>query len=184
MLLFMKKQYDEILKFWFEELTPDLWFVKDDNLDNMMRKRFKDIHASAERGELFQWRQYPEGRLAEILLLDQFSRNIFRGTSDAFRNDPMALVLAQEMIILKLDQTLEPLRRKFIYMPLMHSESRLIHEVALPLFESFGDPELLHYEILHKEIIDKFGRFPHRNKILSRSTSLAEEKFLVHHSGF
>ena len=183
-LLVMNTKYEDVLNFWFTELTPDLWFAKDDDLDNMMRKRFKEIHGCAEKGELFHWRDQPEGRLAEILLLDQFSRNIYRGRPDAFRNDPMALVLAQEMIIQKLDQKVEPLCRKFIYMPLMHSESRLIHETFMPLFEGLGDPELLHYEILHKEIIDKFGRFPHRNKVLSRASSLAEEMFLMHHAGF
>ncbi len=180
----MDLKLDQILNFWFAELSPEQWFAKNDDVDNLMRNRFQDIHGRAARGELFEWRTLPEGRLAEILLLDQFSRNIYRGTSDAFRNDQMALVLAQEMILLKLDQELEPLHRKFCYMPLMHSESRKIHEASLPLFENFDDPELLRYEILHKEIIDKFGRFPHRNKILSRLSSSEEENFLVHHPGF
>lgn len=182
--MFMKINYEEIVDFWFEELSPDLWFAKDDDLDNMMRKRFKEIHSRAERGELYFWRNQPHGRLAEILLLDQFSRNIYRGTSRAFKNDAVALILSQEMILLKLDQELDKEKRKFIYMPLMHSESRFIHEAALPLFESFGDSELLRYEILHKEIIDKFGRFPHRNKALSRTCSREEENFLTQHPGF
>lgn len=180
----MKETADSILKFWFYELTPDDWFRKSDELDNMIGQRFGQYLEMASKGELFQWRKSPKGRLAEIIILDQFSRNIHRGTSKAFQNDMMALTLAQEMVLLKQDDSLSDVERKFAYMPYMHSESPLIHQEALRLFEKLNDKETLEYEILHKEIIDRFGRYPHRNMILGRDSTPEEIEFLRHNPGF
>lgn len=181
---YMKRKPDDILDFWFNILSERDWFIKDDEIDDMIRRRFRDFLLEASRGELFYWRENATGRLAEIIILDQFSRNIYRGSSAAFQNDALALVLAQEMINLKLHLELTEKQRIFCYMPFMHSESPVIHEQALNLFSSLGDKESLKFEELHKDIIDKFGRFPHRNKIIGRTSTMREIEFLKHHSGF
>lgn len=181
---YMKRKPEEILDFWFNILSERDWFVKSDDLDDMIRRRFREHLLEAGRGELFYWRDTPTGRLAEILVLDQFSRNIYRGTAEAFQNDALALILAQEMVYLGLHQELSQKQKIFSYMPFMHSESRVIHEEAMHLFTALGDEETLKFEELHKDIIDKFGRFPHRNKIVGRNSTTREEEFLKHHSGF
>jgi uncharacterized protein (DUF924 family) len=127
---------------------------------------------------LFEWRATPEGRLAEIIVLDQFSRNLFRDSPLAFASDDMALVLAQEAVRTGADQALPQQQRLFLYMPYMHSESRRIHAIALSLFESLGLAENLQYERAHKAIIDRFGRFPHRNAVLGRESTAEELEFL------
>lgn len=180
----MKETAETILRFWFEELTEADWFSKNDELDEMIRHRFISCLHMARRGELFSWRESPAGRLAEILVLDQFSRNIYRGRPESFQNDSMALILAQEMIFHKLDMELEPQKRSFAYMPLMHSESKIIHETALELFRTLNNSDNLKYELLHKEIIDRFGRYPHRNKILERPSTPEEAEFLKLNPGF
>lgn len=181
---YMKRKPDAIIDFWFNVLSESDWFKKNDELDDMIRRRFRDHVIEAGRGELFYWRGSALGRLAEIIVLDQFSRNIYRGTAESFQNDALALILAQEMIYLGLHKELTQKQRIFSYMPFMHSESRVIHAEALHLFEELGDKETLKFEELHKDIIDKFGRFPHRNKIIGRTTTLREQEFLKQHSGF
>ncbi len=180
----MKRKPEDIIDFWFNVLMESDWFKKSDDLDNMIRRRFRDHLLEAGKGELYYWRDNAMGRLAEIIVLDQFSRNIYRGTPEAFQNDALALILAQEMIYLGLHKELSQKQRIFSYMPFMHSESRVIHAEALQLFIELGDKETLKFETLHKEIIDKFGRFPHRNKIIGRTTTLREQEFLKQHSGF
>lgn len=180
----MKRKFEEILDFWFNILSERDWFVKSDDLDDMIRRRFREHLLEAGRGELYYWRETPSGRLAEILVLDQFSRNIYRGTAEAFQNDALALILAQEMVYLGLHQELSQKQKIFSFMPYMHSESRIIHEEAMHLFKALGDEETLKFEEMHKNIIDKFGRFPHRNKIIGRNSTIREEEFLKHHSGF
>jgi len=118
----------------------------------------------------------PEGRLAEILVLDQFSRHIHRDTPGAFAQDPMALALAQEAVALGIDQDLEKSRRHFLYMPYMHSESLVIHDRALELFEALG--VAVDFEIRHRDIIERFGRYPHRNETLGRKSTAEEIEFL------
>lgn len=180
----MKETSDTIHHFWFSELSPSDWFSKSDQLDDMITHRFGSCHQMAARGELYSWRDTAQGRLTEIILLDQFSRNIYRGTPKAFENDKMALILAQEMVLLEMDDDLSNDEKIFAYMPFMHSESKLIHEEAMELFQNLEDEDTLVYELLHKEIIDRFGRFPHRNKILGRMTTPKESEFLKTHPGF
>jgi uncharacterized protein (DUF924 family) len=136
------------------------------------------------RGELYAWRQAADaaeaaaGRLAEVIVLDQFSRNLFRDRREAFAADGMALVLAQEAVAAGLDRALDPVRRAFLYLPYMHSESALIHRQAVRLFAA---PELAHhldFELRHQAIIERFGRYPHRNAILGRQSTAAEIEFL------
>jgi uncharacterized protein (DUF924 family) len=171
-------QFQDILHFWFDELTDKQHFIKDPALDAAMCQRFADTLGAAARGELFAWRTTPPGRLAEILVLDQFSRNIFRDTPRAFAQDAQALVLAQELVSRGLDKSLPLKQRVFAYMPYMHSESSLIHTQAVSLFSQPGLEENLDFELRHKAIIDRFGRFPHRNQILDRASSALEIAFL------
>lgn len=167
-----------IIEFWFKELGQKDWFSADTKLDNLIRERFLEIYQKAAAGELYTWRETAEGRLAEIIILDQFSRNIFRGHEKAYATDDMALVLAQEAIANEADNSLSPQYKAFLYMPYMHSESKAMHEIAEKLFSQPGLESNLDYELKHKKIIDRFGKFPHRNKILGRESSMAEIEFL------
>ena len=169
---------ENILTFWYDELTPKQWFQKSDELDAEITSRFKDVLNQCRLGECYQWRATPEGRLAEIIVLDQFSRNIYRDSPDAFAQDPMSLALAQEAVALGADSEMSLDQKSFLYMPYMHSESRAIHEVAVELFDQPGLEEKLRYEMLHKEIVDRFGRYPHRNAILGRESTPEEVEFL------
>lgn len=170
--------HEEILAFWFEESTPEQWFKKDDAFDTTIRERFETVHRRALACELYPWRETPPGRLAEIIVLDQFSRNLYRDQPGAFAADALALGLAQEAIAQRADRALEPVRRRFLYMPFMHSESPAIHRVAVTLFEDLGDAHTLDYEMRHKAIVDRFGRYPHRNAALGRESSAEELAFL------
>jgi uncharacterized protein (DUF924 family) len=169
---------ETVLSFWFTELTPEQWWVKDETLDQRIRERFSDIHAQAAQCELFTWRRTARGRLAEIIVLDQFSRNLFRDSALAFAHDSLALALAQEAVGSGADQALAAVERSFLYMPYMHSESLVIHEEAVRLFTENGIQNNLDFEFQHKAIIEKFGRYPHRNKILRRESTAEELAFL------
>jgi uncharacterized protein (DUF924 family) len=171
-------KYQDILNFWFHEIEQFQWWIKDLAFDNQIIKKYQDIHIAAQRCELFGWRNSAEGRLAEVILLDQFSRNMFRGTPQSFAYDPLALSLAQEAISVGADQMLNEIQRSFLYMPFMHSESPLIHKVAVDLYEKNGVQANLNFEIKHQNIIDRFGRYPHRNSILGRTSTDEEIAFL------
>ena len=168
--------HDQILTFWFNELTPEQWFKKDPVLDELIKSRFGPLHHQAQHGELFNWRETPEGSLAEIIILDQFSRNMFRDTPKAFAFDGLALCLAQHAVEKGYDMQLNEQERSFLYMPYMHSESKVIHQDAERLFKPLDNYE---FEVAHKKIIDHFGRYPHRNAILGRTSSDAEIVFLT-----
>jgi len=172
-------QAQDIINFWFDPEHRSLWFAKSDEFDATIRDQFQIIHSQATQAELWSWRQTPEGRLAEIIVLDQFSRNLYRDQPHAFAYDNMALILAQEAISLQLDAQLSPEQRAFLYMPFMHSESKLIHEFALKLFQRLGNEINLNFEKKHKVIIDRFGRYPHRNALLGRVSTPEELAFLT-----
>ena len=167
-----------ILSFWFEETDPKHWFAADDAFDDLIRRRFSALMQQAAAGELFAWRATPEGRLAEILVLDQFPRNVHRNTPQAFACDPIALVLAQEAVAAGALQALPPVQCAFLLLPYMHSESRQIHDVAEALYREFAPPTNLDFELRHKAIIDRFGRYPHRNAVLGRISTPEEREFL------
>ena len=171
-------KYQDILNFWFNTDTQPFWFKKSDAFDQQLHEKFTVILQHAKQAELWTWRENAEGRLAEIIILDQFSRNLYRDQAAAFAQDAQALTLAQEAIRLGLDQQLAPEQRSFLYMPFMHSESKLIHEEALKLFEALSNPINLDFEHRHKVIIDRFGRYPHRNAILGRESTPEEIEFL------
>lgn len=169
---------EEVLSFWFEESTPKQWFEKSTKFDLTIARRFTEICERAAKGELAYWRASIRGRLAEIIVLDQFSRNLWRDTPRAFAQDGMALALAQEAIKQHDYNLLTLSQRKFVLMPYMHSESSFIHLQAVELFRMLGDDNTLDYEMRHKAIIDKFGRYPHRNAILGRPSTQEEVVFL------
>ena len=169
----------DVLSFWFETLQAAQWWQVDPALDQLIAQRFGATLQRAKACELHAWRETPQGRLAEVIVLDQFSRNIHRGTPLAFAADPLALGLAQEAIRVGADQALEPARKAFLYMPFMHSESLPIHEMAVTLFESAGLSFNLDFERKHMAIIQRFGRYPHRNAILGRPSSPEESQFLT-----
>jgi uncharacterized protein (DUF924 family) len=168
----------DVIDFWFTESGPEKWWVKDPAFDQLIEDRFGPTHQQAINCELFAWRETVIGRLAEILVIDQFSRNIYRDKPRSFAFDSLALALAQEVIGKKLQTQLVGPQRAFLYMPYMHSESPAIHEIAADLF---SDPEVegnRDFELRHKAIIDRFGRYPHRNEILNRASTAEELEFL------
>ena len=171
-----------ILHFWFNELSPKQHYAKDAALDEAIRTRFGTTLEAAARCELFAWRVTPEGRLAEVLVLDQFSRNVYRDMARAFAQDALALALAQELVASGQDRSLPLAQRSFAYMPYMLSESALVHTQAALLFAQPGMEDTLRFELRHKDIIDRFGRYPHRNTLLGR-TSTAEELAFLSESG-
>jgi len=166
--------YDDIIAFWFDELEPSQWWKVDTELDRRIARRFGAVHGQATRGELAHWRDSPAGRLAEVLVLDQFSRNMPK----AFAQAAMALVLAQEAVRTQADRAVDIHQRRFFYMPHMHSESAEIHRQAIELFDQPGLEDNLRFELLHRDIIQRFGRYPHRNAILGRPSTQAELEFL------
>ncbi|KJY82835.1 membrane protein [Vibrio galatheae] len=169
----------DVLDFWFNELDAKDWFMGSPELDVQIDSRFGALLTRASQSELFTWRGSADGRLAEVIVLDQFSRNIYRGTPNAFAQDPLALALAQEAIAQGLDKALPIEQRAFLYMPFMHSESALIHQQAIELFSTPGMENNYQFELKHKLIIDRFGRYPHRNQILGRQSSEEEIEFLT-----
>ena len=174
----MSIKYQEIIKFWFEDIKKSQWWIKDEKFDQLLVEKFSEVHDKAIKCELFEWRQNAEGCLAEIIILDQFSRNMFRGSALSFAYDSLALALSQQAIVAGIDRLLEPAKRSFLYLPFMHSESSEIHKVAMGLFENNGNQSSMDFEIRHKNIIDRFGRYPHRNEVLGRTSSPEEIAFL------
>jgi uncharacterized protein (DUF924 family) len=170
--------HTEVLSFWFQEIEPKLWFASDKDFDEQIRRRFLGVMQQAAVGELYSWRATAEGRLAEIIVLDQFPRNVYRNTSKAFSQDPIALVLAQEAVASGALTSLSPTQRSFLLLPYMHSESRQIHVVAEALYKEFAPSGNYDFEVRHKAIIDRFGRYPHRNEVLGRASTPEELEFL------
>ncbi len=170
--------YNTVLHFWFEEIPPQHWWQKDPEFDDLIERRFGPTLEAARAGELFQWRTCAAGRLAEIIVLDQFSRNIFRDRPEAFAQDTLSLVLAQEAVAADALAALSIAQQPFLLMPYMHSESALIHTQAERLFRRPGLENNYEFELRHKAIIDRFGRYPHRNIILGRDSTEQELAFL------
>lgn len=174
-----------ILDFWFGtpgsadygESRPE-WFEADDTFDADIRSRFREHFDRAVRGELDFMANDPQSCLALIILLDQFSRNMFRGSAQAFAADEKALAYARTAVERGLDQQLPPFQRTFIYLPFEHSESLADQDRSVALFEALGDAETLDYAIRHRDIIVRFGRFPHRNDLLGRDSTPEELEFL------
>jgi len=174
----INKDLNAVLDFWFSKSNQSKWFIKDDLFDNEIKDKFYAVWQQATFGELADWRHNALGRLAEIIVLDQFSRNLMRNDGRAFAQDGMALVLAQEAIKQSDYEELSEVMKKFTIMPFMHSESAKIQAHSVQLFAELGDAGTLKYAQQHKQIIDRFGRYPHRNEVLNRKTTDAEKEFL------
>ena len=170
---------DRVLDFWFDEIAPASWWRRSADFDALIRSRFLDLNECAAAGELYGWRSTGRGRLAEIIVLDQFSRNLYRDSARAFACDAMALALAQEAVAGRCDRDLTSTERNFLYMPFMHSESLPIHEVATMLFAANGVESTIGFEARHRAIIERFGRYPHRNAVLGRHSTPEEVAFLA-----
>lgn len=170
--------HEAVLKFWLEETSPKQWWSADPAFDRQISERFLPLLDQARQGELFDWRATPRGRLAEIIVLDQFSRNIHRNTPAAFSQDAMALALAQEAVVAGVPSMLPAVECAFLLLPYMHSESGKIHQVAENLYRQFAPADNLDFELRHKAIIDRFGRYPHRNAVLGRTSTDEEIEFL------
>jgi uncharacterized protein (DUF924 family) len=163
----------EVIRFWFEELTESHWFLRSDDIDAQIRKRFLALHEQLVANDGCSVAA-PRPLLAAVIVLDQFSRNLFRGTPRAFAADSIARRLARTAIEHGYDAAMTKQERLFVYLPFEHSENREDQALSLQLFERIGDAEWTRYAVAHKEIIDRFGRFPHRNVALNRSSTADE----------
>jgi len=187
-----------ILAFWFKEHAlsapqidrrMDTWFGEDPAFDEEIRARFADDVALACDGKLDHWEEEPHGRLALILLIDQFRRNIYHNTADAFSKDKLALKLCVEGAMEKKDKGLTPIQKVFFYLPLQHAESRKVQAKSVELYNRLAESvsptyqetflTVAQFAELHKDIIDQFGRFPHRNKLLNRKNTPEEDEYLA-----
>jgi uncharacterized protein (DUF924 family)/quercetin dioxygenase-like cupin family protein len=171
-------EIDRVLSFWFEALRPEQWFAVDETVDDEVRARFGTLHRRLADCVPPDWEQTPEGCLAAVIVLDQFPRNMFRGEPRAFATDAAALALADRAIGRGFDRALSAARRKFLYMPFQHGENAADQARSVELFAALGDPQTLDFARRHKEIVDRFGRFPHRNTVLGRVSTEEELAFL------
>lgn len=169
---------EDVIRFWFHDHGARDWFSARPEFDAEVAGHFTETHARAARGEAWRWRATPEGRVAEVIVLDQFSRQLFRGAARAFASDAMALALAQEAVARGDDRALTPDQRMFLYMPYMHSESLVIHEAGMPLFRALGLKDNLKAAEEHLALIRRFGRYPKRNAALNRTSTPEEEVYL------
>jgi uncharacterized protein (DUF924 family) len=167
----------DVLAFW-RAAGPKKWFAKDDAFDAEIRDRFLATYEAAANGELDDWEASPEGAFALIVVLDQFPRNMFRGDGRTFAADPLARAVADRAIARGHDQPFAPSERTFFYLPFEHSEDLADQERCVALNRAFGDADGLKWAELHADIIRRFGRFPHRNKVLGRTTTPEEQAFL------
>lgn len=177
------KSAEDVIRFWFVDHGSDDWFSSSEAFDAELAAAFADTHAAVAQGEAWSWREAPEGRLAEILVLDQFSRQLFRGSARAFASDSMALALAQEAVAGGHDKALDPQKRMFLYMPYMHSESLVVHEEALRLFTDLDNENILKFEIAHADCLRRFGRYPRRNAALGRESTAEEKAYIADGDG-
>ena len=167
----------EIVTFW-REAGPDKWYADDQAFDLAVRSRFFAAYEAAARGGLAAWEESAEGALALVLLFDQFPRNMFRGEARAFATDAMAHAVADRALARGFDQATDSTMRPFFYLPFMHSEALVDQDRCVGLYEALGDAEQLRYAREHRDVIKTFGRFPHRNRALGRSTTQPEQEFL------
>ncbi len=174
---------DEIVEFW-RGAGPDKWFTRDEAFDAACRGRFLFTYEAAARGDLAEWELQPRGALALLILLDQFPRNMFRGTRRVYQTDATALDVADRAIERGFDRQVEPALRRFFYLPFEHSESLADQERSVALHEAAGDEDGLTWARHHYDIIERFGRFPHRNAILGRESTPEELAYLAQEDAF
>jgi uncharacterized protein (DUF924 family) len=176
----MEFEYMPILDFWFRELVPSQWFMGDVKLDELVRQRFGALHEEVRKDMRDGWTASPRGRLALILVLDQFSRHIFRGMAEAFAGDRKAQQLSRDGIDAGMDRSLTFDERHFFYMPLMHAEDKALQSLSVAKFTDLRDEaeRVLNYAKGHRATVDRFGRFPQRNAALGRLSTPQEDAFL------
>lgn len=175
---------DDVLKFWFEELTPQDWYSGKDETDAAIRKRFQPLYERLKQEQPASALADPRAALAAIVVFDQFPRNIFRRQPAAFGTDQIAMSLASNAVDRGFDEGMDAAQKQFMYMPFMHSEVLADQERSVMLFGGLGNEEALKYAIEHRDIVARFGRFPHRNRVLGRTSSAEEEAFLKEHAGY
>lgn len=166
-----------VVSFW-RDAGPDKWWEKDEAFDHLVRSKFLSLHEAAARGELAEWQDSPDGALALVILLDQFPRNMFRGSPHAFATDPLAQGVAERAIACGFDLGTDEEMRTFFYMPFMHSEILDHQDRSVAFMAAMADSGLGKFAAIHRDIVAKFGRFPHRNRALGRVTTPAEQEFL------
>lgn len=172
------REIDQVHSFWFEESSEKQWYKKDPEFDRQIRERFGALVEDASKGKLEDWLETPRGALAYILLLDQFSRNIYRGSNQAFATDAKARAAAIKVLVEGYDRDIPDREKAFLYLPFEHSEELEDQKRSVALFEALGDDQLTDYAVRHRDIIARFGRFPHRNDVLGRESTDAEQEFL------
>lgn len=170
--------WKEILDFWFDPDHLPLHFEENKEFDEKIRSKFLDTWKAGSEGLLVDWRKNIKGRLAEIIVLDQFSRNLWRNDIRTYTQDKMAIALAQEVVNHPDYDTLSKVEKRYILLPFMHSESLDLHDWAQQYFEELGDEEFIYYEKMHREVLEKFGRYPYQNKDLGRKSTPEELKAL------
>ncbi|MBI4367403.1 MAG: DUF924 domain-containing protein [Deltaproteobacteria bacterium] len=168
----------DVVAFW-REAGPERWFKKDTGFDDAIRDRFLTLHEAAAASRLADWERNAEGALALLILLDQFPRNMFRGQARAFATDPLARAIAAGALVRGYDAETSSSMRGFFYLPFEHSESLADQERAVAFFKAIGDTDGLKWAELHADIVRRFGRFPHRNAALGRTTTPEEKAFLA-----
>lgn len=170
--------YVEILEFW-RDAGPKQWFAHNEGFDSAIRDRFEAVHLAGSRGEYRDWIETAEGALALVIVLDQFPRNLYRGSAHAFATDPLARATARAAITRGHDQAIPPPLRLFFYMPFEHSELPEDQDRAVELISAVGDEGYTRFAHLHRELIARFGRFPHRNACLGRESTDEELAYLT-----
>lgn len=181
----MKRSSEDILTFWFEQTRPQQWFQVNPDFDAAIKDLFEEMTALAAKGLCDDWKKDADGCLALCLLLDQFPRNMYRGTPQAFMHDQKALLIAKHAVAKGLDQVLQPIKRRFLYLPYEHSENINDQRRCVELFEKMRaeDPLGYDYAVRHLKEIERFNRFPARNAILGRPSTPEEEEFLKKRAG-
>jgi uncharacterized protein (DUF924 family) len=177
------KTAEDVLKFWFVDHGQDDWFGAKPEFDAQIAEQFAETHAAVARGEAWRWRTTPNGRLAEIIVLDQFSRQLFRGRAEAFASDAMALTLAQEAVAGGHHNFLPMPQRMFLLLPYQHSESPAVQAESVRLHTALGDADLLKFAEGHAQCITRFGRFPKRNAALGRANTPEEAEYIASSEG-
>lgn len=170
---------EEVLGFWFDGLMPEQWFAKSEGIDREIGDLFEALRLAVLENKATGWRDDPRTLLAAVILLDQFSRNVHRGTPEAFAADPLAQELASLAVERGWDRDMPPEQRQFLYLPFEHAESRALQAVSLNCFEALGQEEALDYARQHAEVIARYGRFPSRNAALGRESTEEEKEYLA-----
>ena len=178
------KTPQDVRDFWFSDQMQPFWFKKSDDIDRQIIQLFGETYEAAHAGRLKHWLDGPEDALALAIVLDQFPRNMFRGSARSFESNDLALTVARQALADGHDQQLDPTRRQFLYLPFMHSEDLQDQELSVRLYEALGNEHSLHFAREHRDIVARFGRFPHRNAVLGRENTPEEAEFLKTHDGF